>query len=203
MKTGFAFVYMKDRRDGEDAIHALDGREFGHRRRRLRVEWAKGDGDVKRREDSRRKHTTPTTTLFVVNFDVERTRERDLERHFEEYGRLKRVQIKRNYAFIQYETVDQATDAVKGTHLQDFMGRVISVEYVSREPDGKSVDDAPGRRSPSPRTRRPRTRSPDYRGRRSPTPRGRSYSRSPSRSRSRSRSPVKRRSLTPASQSPP
>jgi splicing factor, arginine/serine-rich 4/5/6 len=38
---------------------------------------------------------------FVVNFDVERTRERDLERHFEQYGRLRRVQIKRNYAFVQ------------------------------------------------------------------------------------------------------
>lgn len=50
-------------------------------------------------------------------------------------------------------------------------GRVISVEYVSREPNGQSVDDAPGRRSVSPRARRPRTRSPDYGGRRSPTPR--------------------------------
>ena len=58
----------------------------------------------------------------MVNFDVERTRERDLERHFEEYGRLKRVQIKRNYAFVQFENVDQATEAVKNTHLKEFEG---------------------------------------------------------------------------------
>lgn len=40
-RPGFAFVYMRDRRDADDAIAALDGREFGYKRRRLRVEWAK------------------------------------------------------------------------------------------------------------------------------------------------------------------
>jgi hypothetical protein len=58
---------------------------------------AQGDGEVRRREDVRKKTTKPATTLFVVNFDVDRVRERDLERHFEPYGKLKRVQIKRNY----------------------------------------------------------------------------------------------------------
>ena len=56
-----------------------------------------GDGEVRRREETRKKEVKPATTLFVVNFDVDRVRERDLERHFEPYGRLKRVQIKRNY----------------------------------------------------------------------------------------------------------
>lgn len=79
-----------------------------------------GDGEVRRREDLRRRQTKPTTTLFVVNFDVDKTRERDLEKHFEPFGKLRRVQIKRNYAFIQYEDVDQAADALKacsGTSL--------------------------------------------------------------------------------------
>ena len=40
-RTGFAFVYMDDDRDAEDAIRALDNLEFGRQRRRLRVEWAK------------------------------------------------------------------------------------------------------------------------------------------------------------------
>ncbi|CAI5527314.1 unnamed protein product [Closterium sp. Naga37s-1] len=47
---GFAFVYMDDERDGDDAIRALDGMEFGRQRRRLRVEWARGEGPVKQRE---------------------------------------------------------------------------------------------------------------------------------------------------------
>lgn len=79
------------------------------------MKHAQGDGEVRRREDLRRRQTKPTTTLFVVNFDVDKTRERDLERHFEPYGKLRRVQIKRNYAFIQFDTVDQSTDAPKAT----------------------------------------------------------------------------------------
>ena len=75
-----------------------------------------GDGEVRKREDLRRRQTKPTTTLFVVNFDVDKTRERDLEDHFEPFGKLRRVQIKRNYAFVQYENVDQSSDAQKACH---------------------------------------------------------------------------------------
>lgn len=82
-----------------------------------------GDGEVKRREDKRREQIKPTTTLFVVNFNVEDTRERDLERHFEKFGRLVRVQIKRTYAFVQFEKVEQAEAAMKDTHLSRFMGK--------------------------------------------------------------------------------
>lgn len=39
--AGFAFIYMKDKRDGDEAIRKLDNLEFGYKRRRLRVEWAK------------------------------------------------------------------------------------------------------------------------------------------------------------------
>ena len=86
------------------------------------TDWSQGDGDIKRREDQRRSHIKPTSTLFVVNFNVEETRERDLEKHFDPYGRLVRVQIKRTYAFVQFETVDQAEAALKDTHLSRFMG---------------------------------------------------------------------------------
>ena len=40
--AGFAFVYMLDERDAEDAIRGLDNTELG--RRKLVVEWTKGDG---------------------------------------------------------------------------------------------------------------------------------------------------------------
>lgn len=39
--AGFAFVYMDDERDAEDAIRGLDRMEFGRQGRRLRVEWTK------------------------------------------------------------------------------------------------------------------------------------------------------------------
>ncbi|KAE9464925.1 hypothetical protein C3L33_03178, partial [Rhododendron williamsianum] len=38
---GFAFVYMEDDRDAEDAIRGLDRYEYGRKGRRLRVEWTK------------------------------------------------------------------------------------------------------------------------------------------------------------------
>jgi hypothetical protein len=38
------------------------------------------------RDADRKRDARPSRTLFVVNFDLGRTRERDLERHFEPYG---------------------------------------------------------------------------------------------------------------------
>lgn len=39
--VGFAFIYMEDERDAEDAIRGLDRTGFGRKGRRLRVEWTK------------------------------------------------------------------------------------------------------------------------------------------------------------------
>ena len=92
-----------------------------------------GDGEVRRREDLRRRQTKPTTTLFVVNFDVDKTRERDLEKHFEPFGKLRRVQIKRNYAFIQYEDVDQSNDALKACNGTCLAGWLLYIDLVPAE----------------------------------------------------------------------
>ena len=72
---------------------------------------AQGNGETKRREEQRRKNCTPTDTLFVVNFDPDTTHERHLEEHFAPYGKLKRVQVKKNYGFVQYELLDDAIAA--------------------------------------------------------------------------------------------
>ncbi|GAQ92008.1 splicing factor [Klebsormidium nitens] len=192
MKMGFAFVYMESERDAEDAIHKLDGTEFGYKRRRLSVEWSKGDGSVKAREDARRDvvKTRPSKTLFVVNFDPIETTTRDIEKHFEEFGRLTRCQIRKNFAFVCYETVEDATRALEALDGRELMGRILTVQYSSGEDrygggggggsggGGHGGDSYERRRSPprhrsrSP-PRRYRSRSPDYR------PYGRGRSRSP------------------------
>ena len=89
-----------------------------------------GDGEVRKREDLRKRQTKPTTTLFVVNFDVDKTRERDLEKHFEPFGKLRRVQIKRNYAFIQYEDVDQSEDALKACNGTCLAGQLSAQSHL-------------------------------------------------------------------------
>ncbi|PNH06623.1 Arginine/serine-rich-splicing factor RSP31, partial [Tetrabaena socialis] len=90
---------MRYKEDGDDAIKRLDRSEYGHKRRLLRVEWAQ------HKESDLKRDTRPSKTLFVVNFDVRRTNERDVERHFAKDGKLTRVQIKKNYAFVQFPDV--------------------------------------------------------------------------------------------------
>eukprot|EP00897_Mesotaenium_endlicherianum_P004539 jgi/Mesen1/4112/ME000216S03373 len=191
MKTGFAFVYMEDDRDAEDAIRALDRLEFGRQRRRLVVEWAKQvDGAIKRREDERRNQTRarPSKTLFVVNFDPIRTRNRDLEKLFEPYGRLVRVQIKKNFAFVQYVEQDDATKALDGTNGHVLDGRELTVEYAARE-DG---DGPGGFGGPPPRSSSPYRGGDSYGGRGRSPDNGYGSRRSPEYDRYRSRSPPRR-----------
>ncbi|KAK6162450.1 hypothetical protein DH2020_002291 [Rehmannia glutinosa] len=167
MKSGFAFVYMEDERDAEDAIRKLDRIEFGRKGRRLRVEWTKQERGGRRPDSSRRSSATskPSKTLFVINFDPVNTRTRDIERHFEQYGKISNVRIRRNFAFVQYELQEDATRALEETHMSKFMDRVISVEYAIRDDDDKRNGYSPDRRG--------RDASPDRRdyGRgRSPSP---------------------------------
>lgn len=60
----------------------------------------------------------PSKTLFVINFDTNHTRTRDLERHFEPYGKIVSVRIRRNFAFVQYESEDDASKALEATNMR-------------------------------------------------------------------------------------
>jgi arginine/serine-rich splicing factor 4/5/6 len=56
--------------------------------------------------------------LFIINFDPVHTRTRDLERHFDPYGKISNLRIRRNFAFIQFETQEEATKALEATSLR-------------------------------------------------------------------------------------
>ncbi|CAN7006891.1 unnamed protein product [Brassica oleracea var. botrytis] len=166
MKSGYAFVYFEDERDAEDAIRGIDNIPFGYEKRRLSVEWAKGErGKPHGKAASNQR---PTKTLFVINFDPIRTKERDIERHFEPYAKVLNVRIRRNFAFVQFATQEDATKALESTQNSKLMDRVVSIEYALRDDDER--DDryaaSPRRRSPSPVYRR--RPSPDYGRPRSP-----------------------------------
>ncbi|KAK4838494.1 hypothetical protein QYF36_014173 [Acer negundo] len=193
MKSGFAFIYMEDERDADDAIRGLDRTEFGRKGRRLRVEWTKhergirrpGSGGASRRPAA---NTRPSKTLFVINFDPFHTRTRDLERHFEPYGKIVSVRIRRNFAFVQYEVQEDATRALETTNMSKLMDRVISVEYAVRDDDDRKNGYSPDRG---------RDRSPDRGGRRrSPSPYRRERG-SPDYGRGPSRSPYRRERGSP------
>ncbi|XP_077234450.1 serine/arginine-rich splicing factor RS31-like isoform X2 [Tasmannia lanceolata] len=187
IKSGFAFVYFDDERDAEDAIRGLDDIPFGYSKRRLSVEWARqGERGPRHRDGSKAvANMRPTKTLFVINFDPIHTRIRDIERHFEPYGKVLHVRIRRNFAFVQFETQEEATKALECTHMSKILDRVVSVEYALRD-DGERGDrrdsprrgggdygrrggDSPYGRSISPVHRRgPGRPSPDYGHARSP-----------------------------------
>ncbi|KAI8021064.1 Serine/arginine-rich splicing factor RS40 [Camellia lanceoleosa] len=145
----------------------LDRIEFG-RKGRLQIEWTKQERDIRRPGSSRRPsaNTRPSKTLFVINFDTIHTRTRDLEKHFEPYGKVLNVRIRRNFAFIHYETQEDATRALDATNLSKLMDRVISVEYAVRDDDDRRNGNSPDRRG---RDMSPQRRSYD-RGGRSPSP---------------------------------
>lgn len=75
---------------------------------------------IRRPGSSRRSstNTRPSKTLFVINFDPHYTRTKDLERHFEPYGRIVSVRIRRNFAFVQYESQEDATKALEATNMR-------------------------------------------------------------------------------------
>ncbi|CAM8911034.1 unnamed protein product [Rhodiola kirilowii] len=180
MKSGFAFVYFEDERDAEDAIRGLDQMPFGYDKRRLSVEWARGERGNPRDGSKSVANQRPTKTLFVINFDPVRTGVPDIERHFEPYGKILNVRIRRNFAFVQFEIQEDATKALECTHMSKIMDRVVSVEYALKDDSerdnkydspprrGGRRGDSPYRRSPSPVYRRSRP-SPDY-GRNRPSP---------------------------------
>lgn len=159
MKRGFCFVYLKDAQSPADKeriqryVEEINGIEVEKVSRQLRAEFARGDGRVKRKEDIRREKIVPNETLFVVNFHEETTRKEDLEMLFQPYGELIRIDMKRNYAFVQFATVDQAKAAKEATNGGKLDQSAITVEYVARR---MSDDRRPLRDS--------RPRGDDYRG---------------------------------------
>jgi RNA recognition motif-containing protein len=181
----------------------------------LRAEFARGDGRVKRKEDDRRKHIQPSETLFVVNFQEQTTKRDDLRMVFEPFGELVRIEMKRNYAFVQFQNIESAIRAREEVNGGKLDQSVLTVEFVAQQradTDRRGIGGGRDRRGGGDRRRDyrpddlrrrspPRDRVDDHR-RRSPH-RDRLYDardrRSPPRyrPRSRSRSPPRYRSRSP------
>eukprot|EP01102_Stenamoeba_stenopodia_P022821 TRINITY_DN964_c0_g3_i2.p1 TRINITY_DN964_c0_g3~~TRINITY_DN964_c0_g3_i2.p1 ORF type:complete len:167 (-),score=46.72 TRINITY_DN964_c0_g3_i2:582-1082(-) len=73
----------------------------------------------------------PNRTLFVVSFDPYETRERDLRNAFEPFGNVVRVDLRRNYAFVEFETVESASEALKNLNGSKLLDREITVEFCA------------------------------------------------------------------------
>ena len=96
---------------------------------------AKGDGRVKRKEEDRRRDMRPSETLFVVNFAASTT-QGDLEMLFGPFGHLQRIDMKGNYAFVQFSSIDEAIKAKESTNGGKLDRNVLTVEYVANQRGG-------------------------------------------------------------------
>uniref|UniRef100_A0A7S1YJG1 RRM domain-containing protein n=1 Tax=Grammatophora oceanica TaxID=210454 RepID=A0A7S1YJG1_9STRA len=99
----------------------------------LRSEFARGDGRVKQLEEDRRRRIQPSETLFVVNFHEETTKREDLEMLFDPFGEIVRIEMKRNYAFVQFRTIEQATRAKEAVNGGKLDQSYLTVEYVAQQ----------------------------------------------------------------------
>mmetsp|Transcript_26818 Transcript_26818/g.38481 ORF Transcript_26818/g.38481 Transcript_26818/m.38481 type:complete len:292 (+) Transcript_26818:949-1824(+) len=97
----------------------------------------------------RRAMIAPSETLFVVNFHEDTTKREYLQMLFEPFGKLLRIDMKKNYAFVQFESVEQATRAKEATDGGKLDQSKITVEYVARKMDRRGESGGPYRGPPS------------------------------------------------------
>jgi arginine/serine-rich splicing factor 4/5/6 len=66
--------------------------------------------------------------IFIAKLSSS-VRERDLEDEFKRYGHIKNTELKRGYAFIEYEDYRDADEAIKDMDGRKFEGNRIVVQH--------------------------------------------------------------------------
>jgi arginine/serine-rich splicing factor 4/5/6 len=73
-----------------------------------------------------------STQIFIAKLSSS-IREKDLDYEFRRFGNIKNIQLKRGYAFIEYEDIKDAEDAVKDMDGRKFEGQRIVVQHASKD----------------------------------------------------------------------
>ena len=122
LSQGHAFVYYESIEDAKTAKEAMNNQEFNERR--IRVDF------------SYKKIPERSSCLGVFGLSLDTT-ERELKEVFSKFGPLEKVHLvldtltgrSRQYAFIYYESVEDAKTAKEAMHYQKFNGRHIRVDF--------------------------------------------------------------------------
>ncbi|XP_013166120.1 PREDICTED: serine-arginine protein 55 isoform X4 [Papilio xuthus] len=85
-------------------------------------------------------------------------RDRDLEKFFKGFGRIRDILIKNGYGFVEFEDYRDADDAVYELNGKELLGERVSVERARGVPRG--ADRRRGRDAPAPRAHAPHTNAP-------------------------------------------
>ncbi|KAL1210865.1 Serine/arginine-rich splicing factor RS2Z32 [Cardamine amara subsp. amara] len=90
-----------------------------------------------------------STRLYVGHLSS-RTRTRDVERLFSKYGRVRDVDMKRDFAFVDFSDPRDADDARYRLDGRDFDGSRIVVEFAKGIPRGSGSREISSSRGPPP-----------------------------------------------------
>jgi len=71
------------------------------------------------------------TQIFIAKL-ASGIREKDLEYEFRKFGTIKNIQLKRGYAFIEYEDHKDAEDAIKEMDGRRIDGQRVVVQMASK-----------------------------------------------------------------------
>jgi len=83
------------------------------------------------------RHQGPRVYLGGLSY---RAGDRDVEHFFRRYGRLKEISLKNGYAFVEFDDIRDAEDAVYDLHGVDFMGERVTVELARGTPHGRDKE---------------------------------------------------------------
>ncbi|KAK4533981.1 hypothetical protein CDCA_CDCA01G0006 [Cyanidium caldarium] len=128
---------------GERAIASLHGAAHPSEPRRLTVQWARGTRPWHRPSSAAAAAAAeevsaaggapePNTCLFVVNFDPTEVTSRDILLHFRRFGPVIRVDRRHNFAFVEFEALQDAIDAHAQMHGAYVGTRQVAVQFAQR-----------------------------------------------------------------------
>ena len=149
-KIAFAFVHCNLTEDLKGIVLAMKNYtlECG---RVLLIEFAKGDGEIKRREDDRKKTQVASATLFIVGFNTAKVSEAEVSKAFSHVATVQKVMIRKSFCFVRFNSVADATKVMEQLHGTEVLGRMLSIEYGMSRPATASSSSSykSGQSSPS------------------------------------------------------
>jgi len=80
-----------------------------------------------------------STRVYVGGLS-HRAREKDIERYFRKFGRIREISLKNGFAFCEFEDYRDADDACYELNGKEFMGERVSVEIARGTPHGRDRD---------------------------------------------------------------
>ncbi|CAB3404273.1 unnamed protein product [Caenorhabditis bovis] len=143
---GYGFVSYPKREEAERAIEQMNGQWLG--RRTIRTNWATrkpGDSqpvthNEKSYDEVYNQTSADNTSVYVGNIGGSVTEE-DIRSAFADYGRIVEVRIFKvqGYAFVKFESKENATKAILQMNGQDICGNAIRCSWGKTNDSSKST----------------------------------------------------------------